>query len=423
MTGLGSILFELFVIFAAAKIAGEVFDRLGQPPVVGELLAGALIGPHALGLIGQPGADLLAIFREEADARTALETIHQLLGGLGAVMLLFFVGLESPLIELVRVGPRATAVACSGVIVSFGLGIGLALLLGMPAVSALFVGAILGSTSVGISARVFADLGRLNSREARIVLGAAVIDDILGLLGLTAVSTIGRTGSADAAALGSISLEALAFVMVAALVCTFAVRRLRFRLQSLHLRDAPFVVAMAVCLGLAALASRVGLAALVGAFLAGIAFAETREQFELERRASPVYELLVPFFFVLTGSQVDWRALLVPSSAGLLIVLALLAAASKLIGCGLAAWGLGRWTMATVGVGMIPRGEVSLIAATAGAASGAIPSELFSAAVGMSVLTTLLVPPLLTLLYRHGKGAPESRGRDWEGAQSVLPEF
>src|ERR671932_1482145 len=242
MLGLGSILLELFIMFAAAKLAGELFDRVGLPPVVGELVAGAVIGPHALGLIGQPAPDVLSAFHDEADARAALETIHQLLAGLGAVVLLFFVGLESPLNELVRVGRRAAAIALAGVLASGGLGICLAVLLGMPPISALFVGAILGSTSVGISARVFADLGRLNSREARIVLGAAVIDDILGLLGLTAVSTIGRTGSADAAALGSISLEALAFVMVAALVCTFAVRRLRFRLQSLHLRDAPFVV-------------------------------------------------------------------------------------------------------------------------------------------------------------------------------------
>jgi Kef-type K+ transport system membrane component KefB len=193
----------------------------------------------------------------------------------------------------------------------------------------------------------------------------------------------------------------------------------------LHLRDAPFVVAMAACLGLAALASRVGLAALVGAFLAGIAFAETREQFELERRASPVYELLVPFFFVLTGSQVDWHVLLVPSSAGLIVVLALLAAASKLIGCGLAAWGLGRWTMAAVGVGMIPRGEVSLIAATAGASLGAIASELFSVVVAMSVLTACVVPPLLTLLYRRRQRRPAAPFDEWQAqaAQGVLPEF
>jgi Kef-type K+ transport system membrane component KefB len=198
MAGLGSLLLELFVIFAAAKLAGEVFNRMGQPAVVGELLVGALIGPYALHLIGEPGPDLVARFRDEADAQMALETMHQLLGGLGAIVLLFFVGLESPLGDLLRVGRRATAVACSGVVASYGLGIGLATLLGMPIISALFVGAILASTSVGISARVFADMGRLNSRVAHIVLSAAVIDDILGLLALTVVSAIGRTGSADA---------------------------------------------------------------------------------------------------------------------------------------------------------------------------------------------------------------------------------
>jgi Kef-type K+ transport system membrane component KefB len=421
--GLGSILFELFVVFAAAKLAGEVFDRLGLPPVVGELVVGVLIGPHALGLIGQPGPDMLSAFGSEADAKAALEAIHQLLAGLGAVVLLFFVGLESPLHELVRVGARAAGVAVAGVIASFGMGLGLAMLLQMPPISSLFLGAILGSTSVGISARVFADLGRLHAREARIVLGAAVIDDILGLIGLAAVSALGRTGSADAATLGSLGVQALAFVVIAGLACTIAVRRLRFRLESLHLRDAPFVVAMAACLGLAALASRVGLAALVGAFLAGIAFAETREQFELERRATPVYELLVPFFFVLTGSQVDWHLFLAPSTAVLIVGVTLLACCSKVMGCGLAAWGLGRWTMATVGVGMIPRGEVTLIAATVGASLGAISSGFFSAAVGMSVLTTLLVPPLLSLLYRQGAAALAAGAGELEGAHGALPEF
>jgi Kef-type K+ transport system membrane component KefB len=421
--GSGSIILELFVIFAAAKLAGEVFDRLALPPVVGELVAGALIGPNALGLIGRPGQDLLVAFGTQADAQAALDTIHQLLATLGAVVLLFFVGLESPLHEMLRVGRRAAGVAVSGVVVSFALGIGLATVLGMPPISSLFVGAIFGSTSVGISARVFADLGRLDAREARIVLGAAVIDDILGLIGLTAVSALSRTGGADAVTLGTLSLQALAFVVIAALVCTYAVRRLRFRLELLHLRDAPFVVAMAACFGLAALASRVGLAALVGAFLAGIAFAETREQFELERRATPVYELLVPFFFVLTGSRVDWHALWVPSSALLIVGLVLLASCSKIIGCGLAAWGLGRWTMATVGVGMIPRGELTLIAATIAASLGAISTDFFSAVVGMSVLTTLLAAPLLALLYRQRTAALAMAGDELESAHGVLPEF
>jgi Kef-type K+ transport system membrane component KefB len=423
MQGIGSIMMELFIMFAAAKIAGELFDRVGQPPVIGELLAGVAIGPHALGLIGQPAPDLLSAFRDEADARVALEAVYQLLSGLGAVVLLFFVGLESPLVDLLRVGRRATAIAVAGASLSFALGTGLAGLLGMPPVSGLFVGAMLASTSVGISARVFADLGQLGSRVARIVLGAAIIDDILGLLALTAVSAIGRTGGVDPLALGGVGLQALAFVVVAALVSTFAVRRFGLRVHALHVRDAPFVVAMTACLGLAALASRFGLAALVGAFLAGVAFAETRDQFELERRGSPVYELLVPFFFVLAGSRVDWRLLLDPSSLGLALAVVALAAAGKLVGCGLAAWGLGRWSMAAIGVGMIPRGEVSLIVATVGAAAGAVASTLFSTVVVMSVLTTLLVPPVLSLLFRSRRAEAVGPAREWQPAERVLPDF
>src|SRR5207237_759050 len=173
------------------------------------------IGPTALGLVGQPGTDLVAAFHDETTARAALETVNQLLSGLGVIVLVFFVGLQTHPMELLRVGPRATAIAITGVVVSFGLGLALAMLLGLRPVPALFVGAILGSTSVGITARVFADLGEINSHEARVILGAAVIDDILGLLVLAIVSEIALTGSVDPAALGSLSLQAVIFVLVA----------------------------------------------------------------------------------------------------------------------------------------------------------------------------------------------------------------
>ena len=424
MQGLGSIMMELFVMFAAAKLAGELFDRVGQPPVIGELLAGILIGPHALALIGRPAPDLLSVFPDEASARTALDTVHQLLSGLGVVVLLFFVGLESPLIDLLRVGPSAARIAVAGVSASFGLGMGLALLLRMSLTSALFVGAILASTSVGISARVFADMGQLGSPEARLVLAAAVIDDLLGLLALTIVTAIGRTGSIDLVALGSVSVQAVAFVVVAGLACTFAVRRFGLHVHSLHVRDSPFVVGMVTCLGLAALASYVGLAALIGAFLAGVAFAETRDEFQLQRRASPVYELLVPFFFVLTGSQVDWHVVLDPSTLGLVVLIIVVAALGKLVACGLGAWGLGGWSMAMIGVGMMPRGEVSLIAASVGASTGAIGGGLFSSVVVMSVLTAVVVPPLLAVLYRHAAAQGQVAADEWEvAAEPVLPEF
>jgi Kef-type K+ transport system membrane component KefB len=421
MHGFTSILFDLFIMFAAAKVAGEVFNRFGHPAVIGELLAGMLIGPYTLGLVGHPVPDLVTQFHGEAEAKMALDSIYELLSGLGVVVLLFFVGLESPLSDLLRVGVRATGIALAGVVASFGLGLLLAAWLGLPGLSGLFVAATLVSTSVGISARVLADLGQLSSAAARLILSAAIIDDMLGLLVIGIVSAFGRDGGIDAPSVAALTAQALAFIGLGALVCTFAVRRLGWRIAGLHFRDAPFVVGMTLCLGLAALAGRVGLAALIGAFLAGVAFAETREQFELERRALPVYELLVPFFFVVTGMQVDWRLLLDPAVVPVAVAAVTVAILGKLAACGAAAWGLGRWTMAIVGLGMVPRGEVSLIAATVGASVGAITPTFFSVVVLVTVATALLVPPLMAVFYRgHARATEQGR---WKVAQGVLPEF
>lgn len=420
---IAEILADLFIIFAAAKLAGELFDRLGQPAVIGELLAGALIGPHALGLIGQPSPELVALFHDQAAAGEALQVVYHVLSELGVVVLLFFVGLETRLADLARVGARATAVAVAGVGLPFALGFGLMALLGHPSVEALFVGAALVATSVGITARVLADLGRLGTQEARIILGAAVIDDVLGLLVLSVVAAVGREGQVNALSVGAIAIQALVFVVFVALVGTHAVRRFGWRVEMLRVRNAPFVVAMATCLGLAALAAQIGLAAIIGAFLAGMAFAETRDRYELEHRALPVYELLVPFFFVVTGSQVDWRLFLDGSLLGLAAAVTGLAVLSKLVGCGLAAAGLGRRAMAVVGVGMVPRGEVGLIVASVGASLRVIPPPVFSVVVMMSVITTLVVPPVLTLLYRGERQRVAAEEVPIEAPDQVLPEL
>ncbi|HEV2121143.1 MAG TPA: cation:proton antiporter, partial [Chloroflexota bacterium] len=294
------------------------------------------------------------------------------------------------------------------VILPFILGFGLMNLLGHPSIVALFVGAALVATSVGITARVLADLGKLTTREARIILGAAVIDDVLGLLVLSIVSAIGREGEVSGLAILFIALQAFVFLVVVTLLGTQLVHRYGSLIPRLRIRNAPFVVAIAVSLGLAVLASRIGLAAIIGAFLAGMAFAEKSEEFQLEHRALPVYELLVPFFFVITGTQVDWRLFIDPSIIGLALVVTALAIAGKFIACGLSAWGMGGRQMAIIGVGMIPRGEVGLIVASVGAALGVIPSQIFSVVVLMSVLTTFVAPPILALLYKGQRHrAPE----------------
>jgi Kef-type K+ transport system membrane component KefB len=222
-----------------------------------------------------------------------------------------------------------------------------------------------------------------------------------------------------------LALQAALFLVLVTLVGTQAAKRWGWRLDALRIRNAPFVVGMATCLGLATLSAHIGLAAIIGAFLAGMVFAETRDQFELEHRGLPVYELLVPFFFVITGSQVDWRLFLDLNLMSLALAVTALAILGKLVACGAASWGLPLRKVAVIGFGMAPRGEVGLIVASVGTSLGVIPPPIFSVVVIMSVLTTLVVPPILGLLYRgqSSESKPRSDNRQWAEPDGVLPEF
>ncbi|HLI27684.1 MAG TPA: cation:proton antiporter [Chloroflexota bacterium] len=418
------LLYDLFVIFLAAKIAAEVFERLHQPPVIGELLAGVLIGPYALGLIGQPDAGLIALFGGNvAAAEEAIEAIYHLIAELGVIVLLFFVGLETRVADMLRVGGRAALVAVLGVVAPFVLGFALVgPLLGHPQLEAIFVGAALVATSVGITARVLRDLGVIASVESRIILGAAVIDDILAMIILAIVAGLATTGSVSALQIGLIAGQAVLFTGFVVLVGSGAVRRFGLHLDALRMDNAPFAVALLAMLGLAALAASIGLAAIIGAFLAGMVFAEANERYELERQALPIYQFLVPFFFVITGSQVNWRLFLDGGILGLALAITLVALLTKLGGCGLGMLGY-RWrSVAIVGVGMAPRGEVGLIVASLGLSLGAIPSEVFGVVVIMSVLTTLVVPPVLRLLYARDPARPHA-AEDRTSPAGLLPEL
>lgn len=373
------ILLDLAIIFAAAKFAGVIFTRLKQPPVIGELIAGILLGEHLLGVIGH--SDVHEIFQE-----------------LGAIVLLFAVGLDTPLSELKAVGGRSLAVGGAGIVVPFLGGFALLKLSGGQTADALFLGTAMVATSVGVTARVLADLGRVKEPESRVILGAAVVDDILGLLVLAVVA-----GSIEGGiTLGSIlSLAALAIgfvVLVGGLgprIVTVATPYLD-RLGE----GGVYTLALALSLGLSAAAGALSLAAIIGAFLAGMAFAETRDRYKLEEHLSSVYHLLVPFFFVVTGSLVDLSVFADGGTALLGLGVLVVAIAGKLIGCGAASWGLGRESIAIIGTGMVPRGEVGIIVASIGLGRGVIGPDLYGTVVGMSVLTTLIVPPVLTALFR-----------------------
>ncbi|HEX2051729.1 MAG TPA: cation:proton antiporter [Actinomycetota bacterium] len=383
------VLFELFVMFAAAKIAGEIFERVGQPPVIGELLVGVALGPHALGLISDT-------------------EVHHVLQELGAIVLLFMVGLDTRLGELRAVGARALGVGAAGIVLPFALGGAYVYLVAGSPEEAAFMGAAMVATSVGITARVLSDLGVVHAVESRVVLGAAVVDDVLGLLVLAFVS--GATqGDLSVVGIVALALGAILFVVLVGGLGPRAVEKAAPTIEKAVTKRGPLVVALAILLGLSALAGAVGLAAIIGAFLAGMAFSEMRPRWELERQVEPVYELLVPFFFVVTGSAVELGTFTEPSTVLAVVVVTLIAIVGKLAGCGGAAWGMGRRSAAIVGVGMVPRGEVGIIVASVGLSSGLIEAELYGVIVAMSILTTLVTPPALKALFR---AHPTRRARD-----------
>lgn len=409
------VLKDIFLIFALAKLAGEIFERLRQPALIAELLVGVVIGPHAFGLVGVPDSGLVGMFHGDSTAaEEALLLVHGLLAELGVIILLFVVGLETRVSDLLGVGRRAVLVGIFGIVVPLLLGLAVGGLLFGDGITAAFLGVALVATSVGITARVLRDMGVVESREARIILGAAVIDDILGLILLAIVSGLGGGSELSPTGVIIIAAQAIGFILFTTLLGTHLVGRYSLHWRHLRQRHAPFIIAVTSMFALAVLASYVGLAAVIGAFLAGMILAEAEEEYELEEVVMPIYELLVPFFFVVIGTQLDWRLFLDPSVLEITVLVTVLAVASKVAGCSMASLGLPGRSVAIISVGMVPRGEVGLIIAGLGLSIGALPGSVFSAVIGMSILTTVITPPALRMLYGEGK-------RRVERPQDVLP--
>ena len=389
-------LFQLALMFVAAKAAGWGFERLGQPAVVGEVLAGIALGPSLLGVV-EP-SELHVTFQE-----------------LGAVVLLFMVGLDTPLSDLRAVGGRALAVGALGIVLPFVGGVGLLSAAGGTSTEAAFLGTAMVATSVGVTARVLADLGKTEEDASRVILGAAVVDDVLGLIVL-AVVVGSATGGFELGSIATLALLSLAFVALVGGLGPRLVAAATPLLDRLG-RAGVFTIAIAICLALSAVAGALQLAAIIGAFLAGMAFAETRDRYRLEESVSPVYSLLVPFFFVVTGAQVDIGVLSNGSTLTLAVLVTVTAIAGKLVGCGGAAWSMGRTNAAIVGVGMVPRGEVGILVASIGLSRGLVEPDLYGVVVFMSITTTVLVPPVLKTLFgvKDRVEPPEQRGPAIEG--------
>lgn len=394
------ILLALFLIFVAAQIGAEIAQRLKLPAVVGEIAAGCLIGPSVLGWISLPSEPL------------------EILSEIGAVLLLFSVGLETRVGDLRRVGKVAGLVGVLGVALPFVSGALWAHFSGYETPKALFIAAAFVATSAGITARVLSDLGVLGRKESRVILGAAVIDDILAMLLLGVVTALQSGGGVDYLRLGIVLVQAVGFVAVIALVGTRIMRKRSHLLDAPINPLSPLTLSLALCLGLAAAASFTGLAAIIGAFLAGMVVAESQQREVLEKQIQPLMAFLVPFFFVVTGAQIDLHELASGAALGMLAIVTLLAVASKLIGGGLGALSLGKKSALIVGVGMVPRGEVGIIVASLGQQAGVFSGRIYAIIIAMSLLTSVLAPPVLKALLAHAPPEPE----DAEGTDEAVDE-
>lgn len=380
---LASLLLALLAIFAAAKVFGELAERIGQPAVLGEMLGGIVIGVSGLHLIDPH------------------EPILHLLSEIGVLLLLFLIGLETDLRRLLSVGGASATVAIAGVVLPLAAGYAVGHWLGYPTTVSVFLGAALTATSVGITARVLSDLGHLNSDESQVILGAAVIDDILGLVLLTVISAVAAGERLTVRGVSKVFGVAFGFVILAILIGSVLAPRLIALITRLRVAKALFFASIMFAFGLAYLADLVGSAVIIGAFAAGLILARTDRGRDIEHEVYDVAQFFIPIFFVFVGAAVDVKALN-PFAADTrkFFMIGLLLTAVAIIGklaAGYAVFG-GRLRRVVIGVGMIPRGEVGLIFAQLGLTAGLLSTGLYSSVAMMVMITTFLTPPLLRVL-------------------------
>jgi len=384
----GRVLLALFIVLAAGKLMAEAFERLRQPPAVGEILAGIIIGPSLLNWV-QPGE------------------VTELLAELGVIFLLFTVGLETRPSDIFRVGGRAAVVAVMGVLVPFAAGWGLLTLWpGYSWIEATFLGAAMIATSVGITARVLSQLGLLGTETARVILAAAVIDDVIGLLVLAVVSSLAG-GAINYWHIGLIAALAIGFTVLTIAIGSRAVNRVARPVEALRTDHSLFLFALILCFGLAAIASLIGIAGIVGAFVAGVALSEQTDETTLHSQTEALMEFTVPFFLVNIGLHLNLAVFASSQVIVLSIIVTVLAIVTKIIGCGLGAAGMGKRRVLQVGVGMVPRGEVGIVVTQIGLALSALSEAIYGVVLTMAIATTILAPPMIKAVYAGERPRPE----------------
>ncbi|MBI4780898.1 MAG: cation:proton antiporter [Oscillatoriophycideae cyanobacterium NC_groundwater_1537_Pr4_S-0.65um_50_18] len=421
---LAGVLVSLIIIYFAAKLVGELCIRVNLPPVLGELTAGVIVGISALNLLIFPDAQesfhslILDLLQNTAGLESqsvqsvagSISEVISVLSELGVIILLFEIGLESDLKELIRVGPQAAVVAVVGVVVPFALGTaGLITIFGVATVPAIFAGAALTATSIGITAKVLAEIGQLTSKEGQIIIGAAVLDDILGIIVLAVVASLAKTGEIRISNIIYLIVSASVFLIGAILLGRLLSPYFVALVEGMQTRGQLLLASLIFAFTLAYIGAAIHLEAILGAFAAGLVLAETEKRKELEEQVVPIADMFVPIFFVVVGAKTDVSVLnpINPANReGLIIAMFLVVVAviGKLV-TGATVSGKEGVNRLAIGIGMIPRGEVGLVFAGVGSATGILSSSLNAAIIVMVILTTFVAPPLLRIVFQT---APDS---------------
>jgi Kef-type K+ transport system membrane component KefB len=394
------LLLLLAVVVSAAKLAGALANRVGQPAVFGEILIGLVLGPTVLNILGWP---VFATPAEASAGSTALLPVLRDLSEIGVVLLMFVAGLETDIVGLRRVGKVAFWSAFGGVVLPFVGGAAVAVAFGLPLYwQGIFIGAILTATSVSISAQTLIELGALRSREGSTILGAAVIDDVMGIIVLSVVVAGARAsaGGVDLSQIVIVAVRMAAFFVVAVMAGRWLPHVFRWA-SALAVGQAVLAAAVVLAFLYAWTAEYVGgVAAITGAYIAGVLVAQTEFKTQVDAGIHPLtYSMFVPVFFIGIGLQANGREL--GDRAAFAVVLVVVAIVTKAVGCGVFArlFGFTAKESVRVGVGMISRGEVGLIVAGYGLTNGLIDRNVFSASVIMVLVTTMVTPPMLRIVF------------------------